>query len=330
MTIPVLRCKNLITGEFCTIPSEAKYPNEVIDYMTDCIGNDLGRYSFGQYDFYVHETDSFKYCALLNEFKTNEKGKKSVIRYDQSDVESYCSSIERFAEENFKEIISYAHDIQYMIGTFVHKSIVNKYNENDIDKLRDALLEINTLAAIISAKDCFFRWRTGTYPSKLYSIDVKGKFYKIYKAFGHSGIASSKNITFDFDSDYDVPNIDTLEVFDFVPYLLIENAVKYSPNGYEIDISVKSGRDEIVCKVGSFGPTLFKDEANKVFDKNYRGQIARELGIKGEGLGLYHLKQAIDDLGLGSITVSQENEITLGGRSYSYTEFILLIPCTRC
>ena len=184
--IPLIKCRNLTTGEVCTIPSETGFSDSVFDFMHDCLSKEVGLFRHDNLDYYVYETDSFKYCALLNEITSNEKGKKSVIRYTNTDVELFCASIERFAEENFNEIISYAHDIQYMIGSFVHKSIVNKKNTDDIDKLRNALKDINSLSAIISAKDCFFRWRTGTFSERNYSIDVKGKFYKILKAFEFS------------------------------------------------------------------------------------------------------------------------------------------------
>jgi len=332
MTIPLIKCRNLTTGEVCTIPSETGFPQDVFEFMNAQLSESIGKKNFNNLDFYVHETENFKYCALTNEVKTNDRGKKSTIRYSEEDVIQFCRSIERFAEENFSEMISYAHDIQYMIGTFVHRSIVNKSNETDIDELKKALNEINVLAAIISAKDCFFRYRTGTYPSKLYSIDITGKFYKIFKAYEKFGLVKKKQLKFNFNSQK-VPTVDTYEVFDFIPYILLENAVKYSPVGAEIDIDIKKSDSFIVVEIGSFGPALEADEKGKIFEKSFRGKVALEMGIKGQGLGLYHLKQAISDLGLGLISVYQERSeypLNMDGYPHSYTTFTLKIHCSEC
>jgi len=332
MTIPLIKCKNLTTGEVCTIPSETGYPDKIFEYMESQLQSEVGKTAFEQLDFYTHETEAFKYCALMNEVKTNDKGKRSIIRYTPEDVKQFCISIERFAEENFSEMISYAHDIQYMIGTFVHRSIVNSKNENDIGELKAALNEINVLAAIISAKDCFFRYRTDTYPSQFFSIDVTGKFFKIYKAYEKFGMVKKKGLTFNFSSQK-VPSIDTYEVFDFIPYILLENAVKYTPTSSEIDIDISRFADFIIVEVGSFGPTLQPEELSKVFDKSFRGQVAKDMNIKGQGLGLYHLRQAISDLKLGNVSVKQENTAyptSMDGFPHSYTTFTLKLHCKNC
>lgn len=291
--------------------------------MENCLDEEVGQKRFNSLDFFVHETDSFKYCALLNEIKTNEKGKKSVIRYTELDVKNFCNSIERFSEENFHEMISYAHDVQYMIGKLVHRSIVNDRNKDDIVQLRQALTEINVLAAILSAKDCFFRYRTNSYPSFKISLSPTGKFFKIYKAYQQFNLVKEKKITFLFNSE-NTSNIDTYEIFDFIPYILIENAVKYSPRGSEIDIDITNIRDKIQVVVGSFGPALSDEEKDLIFTKRYRGETARLMGIKGQGLGLYHLRQALSEMKIGTIKVTQRNSdspLLMDGHLHCYTEF---------
>jgi two-component system, OmpR family, sensor histidine kinase KdpD len=64
---------------------------------------------------------------------------------------------------------------------------------------------------------------------------------------------------------------------------LVENAVKYAPAGSTIDISASAGDREVVVEVADRGPGIPSGEETRIFDKFYRGTLAREGGV---GLGL--------------------------------------------
>ena len=64
---------------------------------------------------------------------------------------------------------------------------------------------------------------------------------------------------------------------------LIENAAKYAPLGSAIDLFASAGDREIVVEVADRGPGIPAGEENRIFDKFYRAQPAREGGV---GLGL--------------------------------------------
>jgi two-component system sensor histidine kinase KdpD len=64
---------------------------------------------------------------------------------------------------------------------------------------------------------------------------------------------------------------------------LLENAAKYAPSSSTIDLSASAGDREIVVEVADRGPGLLVGEETRIFDKFYRGKMAREGGV---GLGL--------------------------------------------
>ncbi len=64
---------------------------------------------------------------------------------------------------------------------------------------------------------------------------------------------------------------------------LIENAVKYAPAGTKIDVVASSNDREILVHVADQGPGIPSGEESRIFDKFYRGKLAREGGA---GLGL--------------------------------------------
>jgi two-component system sensor histidine kinase KdpD len=72
---------------------------------------------------------------------------------------------------------------------------------------------------------------------------------------------------------------------------LVENAVKYAPAGSVIDLSASAGDREVIIEVADRGPGLPSGEEARIFDKFYRGKLAREGGV---GLGLTICRGVID------------------------------------
>jgi two-component system sensor histidine kinase KdpD len=64
---------------------------------------------------------------------------------------------------------------------------------------------------------------------------------------------------------------------------LLDNGVKYTPRGSEIDISGSSSNGSVLIEVADRGPGFGPGEEARVFDKFYRGQTADSRGV---GLGL--------------------------------------------
>ncbi len=83
---------------------------------------------------------------------------------------------------------------------------------------------------------------------------------------------------------------------------LLENAVKYSPDGSEIFISVEERPDQVVTSVCDRGIGIPADEITQVFERFHRGRQVSSSNYGGLGLGLYITKQIIERHG-GSIWV---------------------------
>jgi two-component system sensor histidine kinase KdpD len=72
---------------------------------------------------------------------------------------------------------------------------------------------------------------------------------------------------------------------------LVENAVKYTPPGSAIDLSASASDREVVVEVADRGPGIPFGEEARIFDKFYRGKLAREGGV---GLGLTICRGIVD------------------------------------
>jgi len=73
----------------------------------------------------------------------------------------------------------------------------------------------------------------------------------------------------------------------------VENALKYSPEGSEIDISAGLKNGKIVIGVADRGPGIEDDERARIFDKFFRGRRHR-FATKGTGMGLAIAKGIVE------------------------------------
>jgi PAS domain S-box-containing protein len=83
---------------------------------------------------------------------------------------------------------------------------------------------------------------------------------------------------------------------------LVTNAVKYSPCGGEVRISVRQVGDEAEIAVQDHGVGIRKEDQESIFQPFQRGE-ATNRGITGTGLGLYISRQIVEQHG-GTISVT--------------------------
>jgi PAS domain S-box-containing protein len=86
---------------------------------------------------------------------------------------------------------------------------------------------------------------------------------------------------------------------------LLENAVKYSPDGSDITVTVDDRGDSFVTAVSDRGIGIPADELAQVFERFHRGRHVSSTNYGGLGLGLYITKQIIERHG-GSIWVDSK------------------------
>ncbi len=120
--------------------------------------------------------------------------------------------------------------------------------------------------------------------------------------------------------------LDMYPVFDIVPFLLVENAVKYAPRNSDVTIQVSEHPREIEVTVESLGPMVPADELSKLFEKGYRGKEATKLNEKGSGFGLHFARFAsqINDV---SISLTSGTEVcSFNGVKYSHFRAQVRVP----
>ncbi|MDD4172227.1 MAG: ATP-binding protein, partial [Syntrophomonas sp.] len=83
---------------------------------------------------------------------------------------------------------------------------------------------------------------------------------------------------------------------------LLDNAIKYSPDGGQIEVELEELNDRIKVSVKDNGIGIPPQDIPRVFERFYRVDKARSRKTGGTGLGLSIVKHALDKLN-GQVTV---------------------------
>ncbi|MBX5436188.1 MAG: sensor histidine kinase [Alicyclobacillaceae bacterium] len=87
--------------------------------------------------------------------------------------------------------------------------------------------------------------------------------------------------------------------------ILVDNALKYTPSGGRVVISLSRRRRVVRLQVQDSGIGIAKEDQSRIFDRFYRGDRARERGTGGAGLGLA-IAQWIVRMHRGRLSVHSE------------------------
>ncbi len=91
---------------------------------------------------------------------------------------------------------------------------------------------------------------------------------------------------------------------------LIENAIRYTPSGGRVEVSLKSGQGEAVLTVADTGIGIPEDAIPKIFDRFYVVDKSRSKESGGSGLGLAIVKEVADAHGAAIQVESRPGEGT--------------------
>jgi PAS domain S-box-containing protein len=86
---------------------------------------------------------------------------------------------------------------------------------------------------------------------------------------------------------------------------LLDNAIKYSPDGGDVTVELAGGAGRVRLTVRDAGLGIPPSEQERIFEKFYRLDPAQTRGVGGSGLGLFISRELVARMG-GSLTVRSE------------------------
>ncbi len=116
-------------------------------------------------------------------------------------------------------------------------------------------------------------------------------------------IWEKEGIEIDTDIEEDVLIASDTELLSLVWNNLISNALKFTPSGGHISISLTAEQDYAIVQVGDTGCGISSEVGAHIFEKFYQGDTSH--ATQGNGLGLALVKRVVDIVG-GDISVDSE------------------------
>lgn len=271
-----------------------------------------------------------KYSYLLD--KNN-----NLIIIDNSNINHRLNSLLRFSVLIFILLEVLAGYISIMLTRWLVKPVEEAFNKQR-QFVFDASHELKTpLAVIIASAEMLEKnpkekkWlsnikseadrmnklvinllelaKTESLPSKLkYStVNLSKEIERSILTF--EGLVFEKNLEIDYDIEDNIEFSCDLDKIKELLSILLDNAIKHSYDNAKIRVNLFKEKENIILEVINNGDDIPKDKQNKIFERFYRVDEARNRNENRYGLGLAIAKNIVD-IHQGKISVTSSNNYT--------------------
>ena len=253
-----------------------------------------GKYAAGNldYTFIKEPTDELEYIGASLQYLAGRAGKggesqRKFISNISHDFRSPLTSIKGYVEAILDGTIPVEIQDRYL-------HIVLSETER-LEKLTKGLLTLNT-------------FDDNGYLMEMSDFDINEVIRRTLETF--EGRCNERGIRFSllFD-EASLPVHADMEKIQQVLYNLIDNAIKFCPDGGRLSLRVQSDGGKARVSVENTGPTIDKDELPLLFDRFHKADKSRSADREGWGLGLYIAKTIVGAHG-GDIWATSENGVT--------------------
>jgi two-component system phosphate regulon sensor histidine kinase PhoR len=166
--------------------------------------------------------------------------------------------------------------------------------DEQVERLNQLILDLLSLARIESGQEPFEHNPLSVVPVLESCVE------------SHQGRAEAKGLSLEFyctglDETAQV-RADEEAIRQIVDNL-VDNAIKYTPEGKSVAVSCWGDNDEICIEVADTGIGIPRDDLPRIFERFYRVDKARSRELGGTGLGLSIVKHLVSSIG-GQIDVT--------------------------
>lgn len=207
-----------------------------------------------------------------------------------------------------------AHEIKSPIATVegylnvILSGAAGEDPKRDRKMLERSLLRSKTLRLLVSELMSLTAIETGNFSIKRQELNLAEVVSEITESFVEK--AANKQIQLTFNC----PNEEKKElvfadrnVVQSIMNNLVDNALKYTPEGGMVCVSIEDGDAYMKVSVADNGIGMSEEDRNHAFDEFFRARNKYTASIPGTGLGL-HLVKRLVDLHQGKISVESEVE----------------------
>ncbi len=253
------------------------------------------------------------------------RGKIRILGHDETDelVIAFNSMAQALATLEMSRrsfVANVSHELKTpmtTIGGFIDGILDGTIEPEKEEKyLKIVSDEVKRLSRLVTGMLNMSKIEAGELDLKPVKFDISEMIFRTLLSFEQ--VIDSKHIDIrgleDFKSNFITADEDMINQ---VVYNIVDNAIKFTPNGGYIEVSSKSDAEKIIVRIRNSGRGVPSDEIDKIFERFYKIDKSRSYDVKGAGMGLYIVKTIIELHG-GQIAASSEEG--------QYTEFIFQLP----
>ena len=273
--------------------------------------------------------DGAVFCAILNVDVIDREGQKLNLTSLQDITERKVAE-EKIRKQNVQLkkldgvktdfLNTTSHELRTPVASIKgYIQMLLKHTLGDISEEQKKALEVvlrntNRLDSLIEDILDISRLESGTMKFITEKTDVTKMVKEIAETMQAS--ADIKRIKIKIDIQKEIPDlmIDS-ERIKQVLMNLVDNAIKFSPDGSMIHIKARKEKEDVVFEVQDFGRGIPKNKQNKIFERFYQVDSGTDRKFGGIGLGLTISKKIIDTYG-GQIWV---DSIVGKGSSFKFS-----------
>ncbi|MCW5549640.1 MAG: sensor histidine kinase [Opitutaceae bacterium] len=227
-----------------------------------------------------------------------------------------------------KDSVAHYHDIRTSVGVVLSwcerlidgapgRTFEEKLNTADLTA-RNLFASINLLQEQLELADIIANPSAITYGQQNLS-SLTGFWYRMVKLFEPR--AHSEKASIEFLGHGNVVSVRAYNSIQFLPLILLDNAIKYSYRGRTIYVELSLQRDALSISVSSYGKTVVPEFREKIFEKNVRGPNGIAENPEGMGMGLFIARQISTAHGYSLFYEPPEPDLPVGNN-----KFVLRIP----
>ncbi len=208
-----------------------------------------------------------------------------------------------------------AHELRTPLSTIslasemLLRGIVGDVSKENKKYLKTIFMEIKDMAEMIEKILDFSQIEMGRFhiikePTKLFDI-IEKSIHEVQANLKNKKISLKK----DYKKNLPVINLDR-KIMKIILENLLLNAIKYSPKGSGIIFGVEENKKNVIIKIKDNGIGIPKKDQPKIFTKLFRANNVFSIKTEGSGLGLYFVKNLIEQSNYKISFKSEENKGT--------------------
>lgn len=254
-----------------------------------------------QAELIIERTEREKSQAELERERAERERKEAELAKEQAERETERVLNEKEREINEKKesfFTNISHEFRTPLTLIINpiKDLLSKKAEQQSQTDSELNIVYRNARRMLSLVDqllLFKKAESGFDKLKLSKINAFKLSNEVYLCFVQQAKANSINYVLDCENE-NLEVYGDIEKLEVTLYNLLSNAFKYTPQGGEIRLNVREEQNDVAIEIQDTGVGIPKETGEKLFDKFYQPDRQDALTKPGFGIGLYLVKQFID------------------------------------